>query len=76
MQTATSSGGAEQHRDHVLLDGQRGVVGSLCPGVSQDILGVGVNDDRGVRTMPRQSDAQPSGIGGERRRLDSRRADG
>ena len=57
MQTATSSGGAEQHRDHVLLDGQRGVVGSLCPGVSQDSLGAGVDDDRGVRTMPRQRDA-------------------
>jgi hypothetical protein len=63
------SGRAEQHGQNVALDSQGGVVGRLYLGVPQNGVGVGVHDNRGVRTMAGESNAQSPRIGRERRRF-------
>jgi hypothetical protein len=42
-----------QRSQYVALDGQRGVTRRLLLRVPQDGVGVGVHDDRGMRTMAR-----------------------
>src|SRR6266540_5409680 len=73
MQTPTglsSQLGTGSERDQDLeLDGQRTIMRSFRQSMAQDSVGFGVHDDRGVRTMSGQGNAQPPRVGGEGRRF-------
>ena len=56
----------EKTRKHPALDRNCRVVRCFRLRMTKDEVSVGVDDDGGVRAMPRESDTQPAGVGGER----------